>query len=84
MNTATAPKGLIHSLLLKGMGGARALSWPNIADRSPEQGCLWLHFYFEDEDEVSDADDKAFGMVVTLCIGLILILAALFRRKQWI
>jgi hypothetical protein len=82
MNTATAPKGLIHSLLLNGTGRARALSWPDIADRSPEQGCLWLYFNFEDEDEVSDVDDTAFWMVVGLCIRLTLILAALFKRKK--
>ena len=50
MNTLTSPTGLIHSLLLDGTGGARALTWQEVTDWSAEQGCLWLHFNFEDEE----------------------------------
>lgn len=42
-----APEGLIHALLLDGGGGARELDWPSVGDWRAEQGCLWLHFDFE-------------------------------------
>ncbi|TDG13921.1 zinc transporter ZntB [Seongchinamella unica] len=48
MPEQTAPKGLLHAILLDGKGGCVHLPWEDVARWQPEQGCLWLHFYFED------------------------------------
>ncbi len=48
MSESTAPAGLAHALVLDGQGGATTIAWDKIKDWSPEQGCLWLHFNFED------------------------------------
>lgn len=45
-----APQGLIHAKLLNGNGGASDLPWGDVANWSPEQGCLWLHFDYEQEE----------------------------------
>jgi len=42
-----APEGLLHALLLDGLGGARPLAWDEVTQWSQEQGCLWLHFDFQ-------------------------------------
>lgn len=47
MNEFHSPEGLIHALLLDGRGGAEKLDWTEVANWSPEQGCLWLHLNFE-------------------------------------
>lgn len=43
------PDGLIHALILDGVGGARALDWSEVEAWQPAQGCLWLHFNYEAE-----------------------------------
>jgi len=45
-----APAGLLHAKLLDGKGGARELDWAELDSWSPGQGCLWLHFDFEDAE----------------------------------
>ncbi|EAQ99138.1 zinc transporter ZntB [Congregibacter litoralis] len=45
-----APGGLVHSLLLDGAGGARTWDWDRVRDWTAADGCLWLHFNFEDEE----------------------------------
>ena len=44
-----APNGLIHAKLLDGNGGAGDVDWGEAMAWSPEQGCLWLHFDYEEE-----------------------------------
>jgi zinc transporter len=39
--------------LLDGKGGSRDFQWSNVSSWRPGQGCLWLHFNFE-EAEVSE------------------------------
>jgi zinc transporter len=46
-------KGLLHARLLDGKGGSRDFQWSNVSSWRPGQGCLWLHFNFE-EAEVSE------------------------------
>ena len=50
LSESQAPVGLIHALLLDGSGGASKLGWGELTSWSPEQGCLWLHFNFEQAD----------------------------------
>lgn len=50
MNESHPPEGLIHALLLDGRGGASKIDWTEVANWSPEHGCLWLHFNFEQAD----------------------------------
>ena len=50
MNESHPPEGLIHALVLDGRGGAGKLDWAEVANWSPEQGCLWLHLNFEQAD----------------------------------
>ncbi|MFI2813139.1 MULTISPECIES: zinc transporter ZntB [Microbulbifer] len=45
--------GLLHALLLDGRGGGRALSWPDVEQWTPEQGCLWLHLDYTDDGVAS-------------------------------
>ncbi|MEE4191715.1 MAG: zinc transporter ZntB [Halieaceae bacterium] len=45
----TPPTGLIHAKLLDGKGGARDIDWPEVSTWTAEQGCLWLHFDFEQQ-----------------------------------
>ncbi|EED32945.1 metal ion MIT-family transporter; CorA protein [gamma proteobacterium NOR5-3] len=67
MSDTVAPKGLVHALLLDGSGGADPYPWSKVASWTADEGCLWLHFDFEDEaaqnwlrDE-SGLNDIAFG-----------------------
>ena len=53
MTELHAPKGLLHALLLDGKGGSRDFEWSSVHSWTPEQGCLWLHFNYE-EGEASD------------------------------
>ena len=53
MTELHAPKGLLHALLLDGKGGSRDFEWSSVHSWTPEQGCLWLHFNYE-EAEASD------------------------------
>lgn len=41
--------GLIHGLVLDGKGGARPIGWGEIKAWVPEDGTLWLHFNYADE-----------------------------------
>ena len=50
MSAADAPGGLIHALLLDGKGGASALPWREVLEWTPDRGCLWLLFNFEDAE----------------------------------
>ena len=50
MSATEAPGGLVHALLLDGQGGASALSWQEVLDWTPDRGCLWLLFNFEDAE----------------------------------
>jgi len=43
-----APTGMVHALLLDGQGGASDYPWENISRWTPDDGCLCLHFNFED------------------------------------
>jgi len=52
MTDATEPHGLRHTRLLDGKGGAIDLDWDKVEAWSAEQGCLWLHFNYEDTDVV--------------------------------
>jgi len=45
-------QGLLHGRLLDGQGGSSDFKWNSVSSWTPEQGCLWLHFNFE-EAEVS-------------------------------
>ena len=45
-----APSGLIHCKRLDGAGGALDLDWIDVGSWTPEQGCLWLHFNYEQAD----------------------------------
>lgn len=47
---SSAPAGLIHAKLLDGKGGAADLTWEQVNAWSGEQGCLWLHFDFQQAD----------------------------------
>ena len=44
MNEYSLPEGLIHAVLLDGKGGGRVPSAAEIANWTPAQGRLWLHF----------------------------------------
>jgi zinc transporter len=44
------PQGLRHVLLLDGTGGVTEFNWGKVGTWLPEQGCLWLHFDFEDAE----------------------------------
>ncbi len=48
-----APAGLIHALLLDGSGGAAPLAWERVQDWQPADGCLWLHFDYEEDGAAS-------------------------------
>jgi zinc transporter len=50
MSASAAPAGLIHALLLDGKGGASALPWREVLEWTPDRGCLWLLFNFEDAE----------------------------------
>ncbi len=50
MTDREAPDGLIHSLLLDGSGKAVPQDWSSVVSREPENGCLWLHFDFSEEE----------------------------------
>ena len=65
------PRGLIHAKLLDGGGGARDLDWMEVGAWAPEQGCLWLHFDYEQEEasrwigESSGLNDIAINSLLT-------------------
>ena len=42
--------GLVHAYLLDGTGGGRRLELAELASWTPEQGVLWTHFDYSDED----------------------------------
>ena len=42
--------GLIHAYLLDGTGGGRRLEMSDIESWTPEQGILWMHFDYTNED----------------------------------
>lgn len=44
MTEGDSGRGLIHALVLNGVGGARHLTWDEIGTWVPGQGVLWLHF----------------------------------------
>jgi zinc transporter len=46
----SAPQGLIHAKLLDGAGGALDLDWSDVRRWNVEQGCLWLHLDYEQEE----------------------------------
>ena len=48
MTNFPVPGGLRHVLLLDGTGGVTEFNWAKVDAWVPEQGCLWLHFDFED------------------------------------
>jgi len=50
MTDFPVPQGLRHALLLGGTGGAVGFDWSKVDAWVPEQGCMWLHFDFEDAD----------------------------------
>jgi zinc transporter len=50
MTDFPVPEGLRHAVLLDGKGGAINFDWSKVDAWSAEQGCLWLHFDFEDAD----------------------------------
>lgn len=67
----TAPPGLLHALLLDGLGGSSVLDW-----RAAQQAWLgghpvWLHFDFEDRasqqwlEQLSGLNDIAYDALVT-------------------
>ena len=66
-----APNGLIHAKLLDGNGGAGDVDWGEAMAWSPEQGCLWLHFDYEEEStqhwitEASGLNDIAANGLLT-------------------
>lgn len=66
-----APSGLVHSLLLDGRGGCNEYSFEDIDKWTPEQGCLWLHFDFEESqaqhwlEHDSGLNDIAFHALVS-------------------
>jgi len=42
--------GLIHAYLLDGAGGGRRLEMAELDSWAPEQGVLWMHFDYTNED----------------------------------
>ncbi|MEE4277704.1 MAG: zinc transporter ZntB [Halieaceae bacterium] len=42
-----SPDGILHVLVLDGLGGARELPWEQLRDWSLDQGALWVHLDFE-------------------------------------
>lgn len=61
------PSGLIHALLLDGAGACHAYEWKNVESWTADQGALWLHFDFEEEEaqkwlrDHSGLNDIAYG-----------------------
>ncbi len=50
MNKDAAPQGLIHALLLDGSGGCSEYPWNRVAAWTAEEGCLWLHFDYQEQE----------------------------------
>ena len=69
MNTAQAPEGLLHALLLDGNRSASELNWNDAINVGGIPGV---------ENSV------AFWVVVVLCVALMLVLAVVFRWKKWL
>jgi zinc transporter len=71
MNKQAAPAGLIHTLLLDGNGGCTEYPWGQVAEWEPGEGCLWLHFDFEEAEtqawleNESGLNDIAFNALVS-------------------
>ena len=59
-----APTGMVHALLLDGQGGASDHPWEKISRWTPDDGCLWLHFNFEDAQPVAGYAKKA-GLTIS-------------------
>ena len=51
--------GLIHAYLLDGAGGGRRLEMADIESWTPEQGVLWMHFDYTNEDAQQWLRDSA-------------------------
>ena len=70
MMAQAGPAGLIHALLLDGKGGALEYPFERVADWRADQGCLWLHFDFEEAEtqawleNESGLNDIAFNALV--------------------
>ena len=75
-----APRGLHHVLLLDGKGGASEFDWDKVNAWSPTQGCLWLHFNFEDA-EVAEWLHQHSGLSELSADAL---LSGVFRWKKWL
>ena len=50
MNSEKMQNGLVHAYLLDGQGGGRRLTWVEVCNWAPEQGRLWLHFDYSDQE----------------------------------
>lgn len=67
----TVPSGLVHALLLDGKGGCTEYPFEDVDKWTPEQGCLWLHFDFEEAEtqrwleHESGLNDIAFHALVS-------------------
>ncbi|WP_439106947.1 zinc transporter ZntB [Congregibacter sp.] len=49
MTVNSQPPGLIHALILDGVGSSKTIDWDAVQTWTRDQGSLWLHFDFEDE-----------------------------------
>lgn len=67
MSDKAPPNGLVHALLLDGSGASSSYQWSKVSSWNADEGCLWLHFDFEDQDtqnwlrDESGLNDIAFG-----------------------
>jgi zinc transporter len=50
MTAGAGPKGLLHALLLDSKGSCSEFAWQQVENWTPDQGCLWLHFDYEDTE----------------------------------
>jgi zinc transporter len=50
VNKDAAPQGLIHALLLDGSGGSSEYPWNRVDGWTADEGCLWLHFDFQEAE----------------------------------
>jgi zinc transporter len=56
---APEPMNPIHALLLDGKGGMTPVPWDRIEHWEPGQGCLWLHFNYEDPEARAWLEDSS-------------------------
>ncbi|WP_439101129.1 zinc transporter ZntB [Congregibacter sp.] len=72
LRDTAAPQGLVHSLILDGTGGSKVYDWHKVAGWTPDKGCLWLHFNFEDDGaqqwlkDESGLNDIAFSALTNI------------------